>query len=69
MFNNFSNSRHYCQALFLSRSFSKRIMKDPAASSGVSSSVLRGHSGLDPESSVLCWTPAGVYPVLDTGPE
>lgn|GEM_PF-5638312 len=33
-------------------------MKDPAASSWVSSYVLRGHSGLDPESSGLSWTPA-----------
>jgi hypothetical protein len=27
------------------------------------------HSGLDPESSLFNWIPAGVYPVLDTGRE
>jgi len=27
------------------------------------------HSALDAESSPVFWIPAGVYPVLDTGPE
>jgi len=42
-------------------------MDCPAASSGVSTASLTCHAGLDPESSILFWTPAGVYPDENRG--
>ena len=40
-------------------------MNYPAASSGVSTASLRCHSGLDPESIALFWTPAFAGVTID----